>query len=503
MSAETATVSTAEKVHEVPNQQNRRYVGTKETVAYVLYDISESFHINKYQDVFVTDILKVNFGFQTLVNSVVGIWDVINDVLLAAIVDKTRTRWGKFKPWLLMYALPGVALMILYWALPMFFGGTDAYYMPKLITYFALQMVKNVADSLKNITRTGMLATITPNIIERTRLITQANLFSGFVEKAPEIAMGVLIDVFSRTESLKVHMSTLYVSAGLFCSIVVGILTIFFVLSTKERIMQTVDKPTLKTSLKSLISNKPLLLITLEQFLAQFSLNSGLNLYYINVLGLASMSTIVGIPGAVVSPLSYTYVPKLREKFSTKALWILGSHTDNVLMALVFLIGYINKSYKKLSVMIPAFMMRETLFMTVYGVRKVIPEEMRNEAIDYGEWKTGYRTEGMTGVTRGLAQKLVATLGNALRTFLLSKIGYTQGAGFGGQSESTEFSLFAMCTVLPVATGILSIIPKFFYDLSGEKKERMYRELYERRQLIKESVDRSNAAAEINNSEEQ
>lgn len=102
-------------------------------------------------------------------------------------------------------------------------------------------------------------------------------------------------------------------------------------------------------------------------------MNSGTNYYYINVLGLASMTTIVGIPGAIVSPISYSYVPWARSKFSTKALWIVGSHIDNLLMTGVFIVGSINKNYKKLSAMIPAFMLRETIWMFFYGIKRSFP----------------------------------------------------------------------------------------------------------------------------------
>jgi Na+/melibiose symporter-like transporter len=115
--------------------------------------------------------------------------------------------------------------------------------------------------------------------------------------------------------------------------------------------------------------------------------------------------------------------------------------------------------------------------MTVYGIRKVIPEEMRNEAMDYCEWKNGFRTEGMTGVARGLATKLVSSFGGFVKSIILNKIGYNQMVKSGEQSEKTEFYLFAMCTILPVVTGIFGIIPKFFYDRTGEKRDRMYREL--------------------------
>ncbi|NLO46654.1 MAG: hypothetical protein GX107_09240 [Clostridiales bacterium] len=461
----------------------RRYVGSQETFSYIVYDISKSFNISKYNDVFITDILKIGLKFQPVVTFLVGIWDIINDVILASIIDKTRTRWGKFKPYLVIYAIPGVILSLVFWCMPLMFGGSDPYDVTKLLFYLILQMVTNFATSMNNIARTGMLSTITPNINDRTRLITQANLLSGFIEKAPEILMGLFIDLVNRN-TLNIEMTSLYVSAGVFTTVAAGLMALYFALVAKERVMQSVEKPTLRDSLKSIATNKPLLLITLSEFLSAFSISSGTNFYYINVLGLASMSTIVGIPGAVVSPLSYSYVPWARRRFSTKALWVVSSHIDNFLLAGVFFVGSMDKNYKKLPAMIPAFMIRETLWMLVWGLRSVIPEEMRNEAIDYGEWKHGYRNEGMTGVTKGLATKFVTTFGGTIKSSILASIGYNQiASGYGKQTEAVEYKLFSMCTILPVVTGVLSIIPKLFYDLGGDKRDRMYCELHERRRL--------------------
>ncbi len=462
---------------------DRRYVGSKETAAYVIYDISQSFNINKYQDIFITDVVQVGLSFQTIVTFVIGIWDVINDVFLAAIVDKTRTRFGKFRPWLFICSGPGYLLSLVYWLLPIIFAGTDPYHAGKLAFYMAFQLISNLNGSLCNISRTGMLSTITPNVIERTRLITQASLFSGFIEKWPEIFMGLLIDLINHGK-LKIPMKALYVSAGVFTSTVVSIMGLYFVFTAKERVAQRIEKPSVLQGIKSILNNKPLLILTITEFLQAFGMNSGVNYYYINVLGFASMTTIVGIPGAFVSPTSYAFVTKARARFSTRFLWILSSHLGDFLMIFVYIIGSINKNYKKLAVMIPAFMIRETIWMTCWGLMNVIPEEMRNETIDYGEWKNGYRTEGMTGVAKDLAKKLVGTVGASIKAFILSKIGYVEGAGYGNQSERTEYLLFMMCTLLPTVTCIFGLIPKFFYDLSGEKKERMYRELMERRQNI-------------------
>lgn len=506
MSAEPTNVSTAD---EAKRSLNRRYVGTKETFAYILDDIAQSFNIGKYDDVFKINILKINLGFLSLFNGLNTAWDIINDMFLAAIVDKTRTRWGKFKPWLIIYAIPGVFITVLYWALPMLFGtqgvGSD---IPRFAMFVLLQLFSNLAGSLIAIVRQGMTSTITPNIVDRTRLITQANLLSGFVEKAPEILMGLLIDIYinsPKNQALEITNNIAYQSGynrmfvlgGVITAVVSGLFALFYAFVAKERVMQSIEKPSILSGIKSVVTNKPLLLITLSEFLSAFSLNSGTNLYYINVLNLASMSTIVGIPGAVVSPISYSYVPWARKKFSTKALWIAGSHVDSALMLGVYAAGELinfggKKGYENLAVMIPAFMLRETIWMFFWGIRKVIPEEMRNEAIDYGEWKNGFRSEGMTGVTKGLVTKAVNGVKNVIQPLLLAQFGYNPNATQGNQTPQARHALFWMCTLLPVVTGILGIFPKLFYDLHGEKKDQMYRELYERRKLVQETVDNHN-----------
>lgn len=318
--------------------KNRRYVGTKETLAYIIYDISASFNISKYNDVFITDIVQIGLRFQTIVTFVIGIWDVINDIFLAAIIDRTRTRFGKFKPFLILYAGPGLLLSFFYWMMPVFFAGMGPYNATKLTSYMIFSIFNNLAGSMNNIAKTGMLSTITPNVVDRTRLITQANLFSGFVEKGSEILMGLLIDVFNNSGMGK-KLPTLFISAGLFTSLASGIMALYFSIVAKERVIQKSEKPSIFQGVKSVITNKPLLILTLVDFLSAFGINSGTNYYYINVLGLASMSTIVGIPGAVVSPISYSYVTKAREHFSTKTLWIFSSVLPDVLMLGVFGVG--------------------------------------------------------------------------------------------------------------------------------------------------------------------
>ena len=295
--------------------QDRRYVGSKETFAYVLFDVSQSFNINAYSERFIFDVLKIDFLYISILNIVGGIWDVINDVFIGTIVDKTRTRWGKFKPYLIIFAVPGTILGCLYWLMPVFFPhkpGTD---IPKFIAYFTLSVITETMGTFRGISQTGMLATITPHPVDRTRLITLATVASGFLgERIPELLMTLLIDGINMGK-INLQMQSTYVIMGIFTTVVSGGLALYFLFVTRERVMQSIERPSIMQGLKSIFNNKPILLMTLSDFLGSFSIGSGMSNYYIDVLGSASIKLIVGIPGGFVSTPSFAWVPWFRRHF--------------------------------------------------------------------------------------------------------------------------------------------------------------------------------------------
>ena len=94
--------------------KHRRYVGSRETTAYILYDIAQSLNLNSKRTYFVTDVFVIALKWQTIINAITSVWDIVNDIFLAALVDRTNTRFGKFKPYLILYAGPGAALGILF-----------------------------------------------------------------------------------------------------------------------------------------------------------------------------------------------------------------------------------------------------------------------------------------------------------------------------------------------------------------------------------------------------
>lgn len=461
--------------------EDRRYVGNKETFAYLLNDISNVFNINGYKDRFIWDVVKIDFKINAIVNVFTGAWDIINDPLIGTLVDRTRTRWGKFRPYMLFFQIPLTLIGTLYWFMPYIFPSTAGDYIPKLIFYFAFNVITETAGTFTSIAKTGYMTTITPHPNDRARLITMAELLTGYMgEDLPGIIMGVLVDLINNGV-LPIKLKTAFLGMGLFTNIASCMFTLYFFIVSKERVPQTLEKPDLKQGFKAIFNNYPILLITLSNFLGGFSISTSTTNYFIDVHGSATLLTILNLPSSMIGSISYAFVKPMRAKFSSKALWVGEDLYTRFWWLLLFAIGSINGNYKRKLFMCIAFGIQAFFDKWAFGIRKVVNAELYNESMDYCEWKNGYRMEATIGIAKDLLQKIQSVLQTSIQSIMLESIGYVQGKTIGTQTDKTKWWLFAMCTGIPQITGILAVIPKFLYPLSREKRELMYNELLQRR----------------------
>lgn len=460
--------------------KNRRYVGKKETLAYVLNDAAATLNINDFQERYIYDVVKIDFGLLALQSSISTIWDSINDTFIGVIVEKTRTRWGKFKPYIVLGELPLTLLGLWYWLIPFIFPNTPGDYLPKFIFFFAMSLISETASTFTAVAKAGFLSTITPEPIERSRLIAIANVASHIFEDLPKQIFGVLYDLVVN-KVIKIQLPKLFAVFGVSCAALSAVFIIYFYMNSKERVQQTISKPSVKHSLKSVINNKPMLIYLMSQFLAGFNISKSRTNFYIDVIGSITWKTIVGIPAFPVKFISYSFVEPLRKRFSTKALWIFEDAWTDMLWMIVFGIGSINKNFMKKGIILPLMGLEEIFEMCVYGLRRVIPAEISNEAMDYCEWKNGYRSEAMTGVTMSTISKIQGAVMSIVNNLVMEKIGYVQGKEVGTQSDKTKWWIFALGTGIPIISSSLGIIPKFFYPLSAKTREKMYKDLFERR----------------------
>ena len=463
----------------------RRYVGKKETLAYVLNDVAASLNIDDYKERYIYDVIKIDFNYLAIQNVVATVWDSFNDTFIGVMVDKTRTRWGKFKPYVLLGEIPLTVLGMWYWLIPFIFPNTPATYLPKWIFYFAMSIITETAGTFTSIAKTGFLSTITPEPLERSRLIALANVSSHLVEDLPKQAFGIIYDLIAN-KKLNLPLPKLFSSFGIVCAAASAAFALFFITNSRERVTQSIKQPSVKHCLKAVINNKPMRIQLLSSLLSGFSIGKSRTNFYIDVIGSITWKTIVGIPAFPIKFISYSFVEPLRRRFSTKTLWILEDAWTDMLWMLVFGIGSINKNFMKKPIILPMMAIEEIFEMCVYGLRRVIPAEIQNEALDYCEWKNGYRSEAMLGVTQSLISKIQQAIMGGVTNIVMGKIGYIQGLEIGTQTDKTKWWIFALGTGIPIITSSLGIIPKFFYPLSAETREKMYADLQERRASMAE-----------------
>ena len=457
------------------------YVGRKETIAYLFNDFSNTFNINGSRDRFEWDLVKIDFGIKGIVNIFTGIWDVFNDTFISAIVDNTRTRIGKFRPYLVTFQIPLTILGILFWLTPYFFPNTDGMFVPKLIFYFAFGVVSETAGTFTSVARGGYMSTITPNPNERIRLITLAELLTGYMgEDVPQYVFNALYDLINN-DVIHLNKRALFLGFGSVTAIISCAFTLWYFLVSRERVPQSIERPSIRQGLKAIVTNYPVLLMCLSDFLGGFAVGTDRNNYWIDVLGGASFASIASAPSAPVGSISYAFVQPLRRRFSSKFLWTGADFYGDMLTLGYFLFGMVNKNYTKRGPMMIAFGLQEFFTKLLFGVNKVINADLWNEAMDYCEWKNGYRMEATTGVARGLVLKLQGVFMGTVRSFIMKKIGYVQGLKVGTQDDRTKFWLFALSSVVPFITGALGIVPKLLWPISKKKRAQMYYELAERR----------------------
>lgn len=471
----------AEEEKKLNIYENYNYVGVKESVAYLLNDVSNTFNINGFKERFIWDVVKIDFTISAIVNIFTSAWDIINDLMLATVVDNTRTRLGKFRPYLLGMQVPLTLFGAIYWLLPVLFPNTSATFIPKLIFYFAFNIISETANTAISLAKGGYMSTITPNPNERVRLITLAELLSGYLgEDMPRYIFGVVYDLIIN-DKLKWKLSSAFITFGMSTSIISAALTMYFFAVSKERVPQSIERPNIKAGMKAIFTNYPVLLMCLSDFLGGFSVGSSESNYFIDVFGSYSLITLANLPSSLNGSISYAFVAPMRKRFSSKALWVGADIYGDILSVGFFLFGMVNKNYTKMIPMVIAVGVREFFNKWAFGVNKVINSDLWNEAMDYCEWKNGYRMEATTSVAKSLVLKIQSSLMGSVRSIIMKKIGYVQGLQIGTQDNRTKFWLFALSSVMPTITGALGIIPKFLWPLSKEKRAQMYKELAERR----------------------
>ena len=472
--------------------KEKRYVGLKETVLYGVANGGQCMGYNLVRGqltFFLVTVCRIPAAAVATMVLIMGTWDTLNDPLMGAIVDRTRTRYGKLRPYLLFVPIPLSIVTIL-----LFSGGellkdvqsTAIKIGFMYVSYFLWEFFYTIGD----IPFWGLSAAISPNPSDRSRVITSARFISGIIGGLVGIVIPILIDL-SNNNVVNITLSQIFLLMGVVAGTVGTFLFSLSGIVTRERVVQSTKEEGLFTIAKCLKNNKPLLLIVIANTIGTIGSVGGhfSQYFYLYSLGFASLTILAGVPGTIVSFFTFLFIPKIEQRFSSKKIVVYSGFLNAAVGTVIFLLG--SGSYTNPKVIVPLLALSGVFTSFTSSLGAVIPTKMIGDTVDYMEWKTGERNEGITFSFLTFISKLTGSFSTAIATAIMPFIGLQNINDQWQLVESgvnTKFWLWALITVIPRVVNLLSLIPYIFYDLDGDKLRMIQAEMGEHRKVRAASV---------------
>lgn len=375
--------------------------------------------------------------------------DGISDLVMGSIIDRTHTRWGKARPWILFSAIPMGLGLVLMFSIPQTLP-----YMGKLIfacvTYVLMAAVIYTACNLSYNT---LLALEAPNPKDRVTMSSLRFFLTMATVLFINYNCGKFVDKFGWT-----GMSLIF--GGI--AILLLLITFF---GTKERAniaqnpaaeAKPENKMSVKESFSHLFKNKYFWLLTVI-FVLNYTIlgvNNGLRIYFArNVLGNAALMgtlTLCFILPKMIGNLVYPYINKFLGKWKSMMLGYVIELAGVLVMALS-----------------PADFATAAAGLILLGIGG-IPHTaglfaMVADVIDYGEWKTGVRLDGLTNSATSFGMKVGAGLGSAITGWGLAWAAYD--GKLAVQTAETIFGIKMVYTIVPAVLIVIGLIVLYFCNL--------------------------------------
>ena len=471
------------------NPSARSYISRRDIAAFTIYDASKSMAVG-YDERFLFDVFRIGLDKIALARIINGVWDVVNDSFIGVIIDRTRTRWGKFKPWMAATRLPVMLLTIFKYLIPLALP-RDVDAPSKFLVHLGICLVMEGLNTFTGIAEAGLFAALTPSPNDRMAIKGFGSALSSVFDNIPKTLTGLLMDMVNHGK-IKLGLTKLFAVLGSVMALFAFAFSLFYALEANERVAPSRGVPDIKKGLTAVLRNKPMRLIFLSELLNVLRIGTDKTNYFIDVLGYTSLQPLIEIPNIPHMYVSYALTGAYRRKLGMRACWILASHLEHAMYIPVFLYGIAGgtgtgRNFYDWRKMLPAFLVRDAIVKAQWGVRNVIPTEILNEALDYCEWQDGSRSEGMILASKNILIKIANNSLTWVGAAILKLIGYSVGAEIGTQSERVKYLIFLTSILLPGVTSLIGLVPKLFYNIDDRTREIMYTQLGERRRLMEDN----------------
>lgn len=445
----------------------RAGIRTTERLGYAAGDLASCLYYNTFSPFlmyFYTDVFGIGPAAVGTMLLVTRTWDNFLDPVMGMVADRTKTRWGKFRPWLLYMSAPlAIAGALTFTAQNFSANGKLVY---AYITYSVLMLIYTAI----NIPYGALLGVITPDSTERTRFSSYRFLgaFSGnFVVQATLLWLVKHLGAGSERRGFSLTM-TLYGVAAM--------LLFFFTFAvTRERVQSAADRASsIWNDLQGLLRNTPWLVLGLVSVLCLvwISVRNACLIYYfkyyVHNQTMTSKFMVIGTAATLLGVSLTSRIERLLGGKKSAYIWL------TLVCGLTNLAMYFARPSDSLLMyasQIAGSFVQGPLFPMIWA--------MYADTADFAEWKFGRRTTGLIFSAGTFAQKMGWTVGGAIAGWLLGHYGFQANAA---QNAGTLFGIRFMVSLLPAAVCVVTAIATLFYGINNKLEKRIGAELAIRRE---------------------
>jgi len=412
---------------------------------------------------FLTDLLGVSVAIAGIILTVASVFDAITDPIMGLIADRTRTRWGKFRPYLLftppMFA---VAAVICFTKFNLPLSGIVAIAMTAYV-------LCDLTYTFSDIPIWGMASVMHEDPKIKTSVITWANFGATFGTVFVTVLGIQVLNLFGGEREPQAFFMT-----ALIFSITAAALMICTGIFTRERVKSSEHPTPFKKNILAVVKNKPLLILLLSIFCVVMTINirGTIQIYYsVYVVEDTNFMTYAGLALVIGIVIGLSAAPKLIAKFYKKYIFI-AACIFNIIMSLIpYFLGYANMWVSVGFIGVG--------FISVGVLNSLMPTLMM-DCIDYGEWKLGFRSEGIVFSTRTFVSKLCAAIARGATGLALVVLGFVVNVR---QTPEVMQGLHGMMFLIPALLAALAIIPMIFFPFTEDKRDAAMAELKEKEEI--------------------
>jgi GPH family glycoside/pentoside/hexuronide:cation symporter len=465
-----------------------------EKVGYGLGDTAANFIFQTmvmFQLAFYTDTFGITAAAAGTLLVVVRVWDAVFDPIMGVVADRTNTRWGKFRPWVLWTAVPFGIMGFLTFITP------DLSPAGKLVYAYGTYIVLMMVYSANNLPYSALSGVMTGDVAERTSLSSYRFVFAMLAQLVIQGLALPMVHHFGQGNNAKGYQVTI----GIFSALAVIFFFITFA-ATKERIQPPPGQDTsVRRHAADLLKNGPWLVmfvVTLVLFIT-LSMRGSVVLYYFNYyVSKQALLPILGALGLSATTATGAADHVRNVSFAFSAFNVLGTTSTIVgiffskRLALrygkrnVFIGGLAGTAlFTSVFLFLPPgavvlMFASEMLRQFVYGFTIPLLWAMMADVADFSEWKTGRRATGMVFAAIVFALKAGLGFGGAITGYVLSLYGYVPNVP---QAAGTLDGIRYTMSVFPAVTFAVCAACLCFYRIDRRSEIQMAGELAERRRL--------------------